>query len=210
MLRVSRGIVCALAAVVLSFGAATLQAQNKLAAAPPVTYDNKFEVYGGLNYMDFQAGQNLPQRMNLGGIETSATYWATRKLGVTADFRGDAGTTLVFPNPYTVKPLVTLFTGMAGFEYRGPKNQRFAVDYHAFGGVSAGNFSYTPIPANEFVGLYTNRVKPMYAFGGSLDLNRSKNLAIRLSPDLILEHFGTENRIFFQISAGLVYRIGKK
>ena len=62
----------------------------------------------------------------------------------------------------------------------------------------------------EDVGLYTNRTKPIAALGGSLDLNRSKNLAIRLSPDLILEHFGTETREFFAISAGVVYRFGKQ
>jgi hypothetical protein len=210
MLKVSRGTVCALAAVMSGFCASAMQAQAKLAAAAPVTYDNKFEVYGGIGYEDDQAGQTLPNRVSLGGIETSATYWVNRRFGATLDFRGDAGTTLVFPNPYTTRPLVVLYTGLGGVEYRGPKNQHFAVDYHAFGGVSAGDFTETPLPAGENVGLYTNRVKPMYAFGGSLDANRSKNLALRLSPDLILEHFGTENRIFFQISAGIVYRIGKK
>ena len=40
-----------------------------------MTYDNKYEVYGGLNYMNFQAGQNLPKRMNLGGGEFLGTYW---------------------------------------------------------------------------------------------------------------------------------------
>jgi len=35
-------------------------------------------------------------------------------------------------------------------------------------------------------------------------------MAIRLSPDLILEHFGTETREFFAISGGVVYRFSKK
>ena len=33
---------------------------------------------------------------------------------------------------------------------------------------------------------------------------------MRLSPDLILEHFGTETREFFAISGGVVYRIPNK
>ncbi len=205
-----KGLVCGVALAVLSLGTLNAHAQGKLSAAPPVTYDNKFEVYGGLSYMDFQAGQNLPNRMNLGGVEGSGTYWVTDHLGAVADFRGHAGTTAVFPNPYTVRPLVVIYTGMAGVEYRGPKNQRFAVDYHALGGVSAGDFTRTPLPAGENVGLYSNRVKPMFAVGGSLDYNRSKNFAIRLSPDMIFEHYGTETREFFQISAGIVYRIGKR
>ena len=159
---------------------------------------------------NFQAGQNLPKRMNLGGVEFMGTYWFTRKLGAAGDFRGEAGTTPVFPNPYTTRPLVVLYTGMGGVEYRGPRNQRFAVDYHALGGVSHGDFTETPLPAGENVGLYTNRTKPIFALGGSLDFNRSKNLALRLQPDLILEHFGTETREFFSLSGGIVYRLGKR
>ena len=183
---------------------------GKLAAAAPVTYDNRYEIYGGINLQNFQAGQNLPKRMNLGGVEVMGTYWLTGRLGVAGDFRGEAGTTPVFPNPYTSRPLVVLYTGMAGVQYRGPRNQRFAVDYHALGGVSHGDFTETPLPAGETVGLYTNRTKPIFALGGSLDYNRSKNLAFRLSPDLILEHFGTETREFFAISGGIVYRLGKR
>jgi hypothetical protein len=43
-----------------------------------------------------------------------------------------------------------------------------------------------------------------------LDFNRSKNWALRLSPDLILEHFGNEEREFFSISGGVVYRFPLK
>jgi hypothetical protein len=53
-------------------------------------------------------------------------------------------------------------------------------------------------------------MKPIAAIGGSVDINRSKNWAIRLSPDLILERFGSETREFFGISGGVVYRIGKR
>ena len=71
-------------------------------------------------------------------------------------------------------------------------------------------FTETPLPAGENVGLYTNRTKPMAAIGTSFDFNRSRNMAFRLSPDLILEHLGTETREFFAISGGVVYRFGKK
>ena len=47
--------------------ASRAQAQTRIGPAPPITYDNKYELYGGLNYMDFKAGENLPKRMNLGG-----------------------------------------------------------------------------------------------------------------------------------------------
>ena len=199
------------AALLAQAGQATAQS-TKLAAAPPVTYDNKYEIYGGINLQNFEAGQNLPKKMNLGGIEVLGTYWLTHRIGLGAEFRGEAGTTDVFPFPSTqnVRPLVVLYTGLFGAQFRGPKNQRAAINYHAYGGLSHGNFTHTEIPSNVNVGLYSNRTSPMFALGGSLDINRSKNLAFRLSPDLILEHFGTDTREFFAISGGVIYRFGKK
>ena len=216
MAGAARGIArrSAVAAVMVGLmaGAGKAMAQNegKLSAAPPVTYDNKYEIYGGIMLQNFQGGQDLPKRMNLGGIEALGTYWITTRVGVGGDFRGLAGTTPVFPNPYTSRPLVVLYEGMAGVDYRGPKGQRVAIDFHAYAGVGHGDFTETPLPAGENVGLYSNRTKPMGAVGASIDFNRSKNLALRLSPDLILEHFGTETREFFAISGGVMYRFGKK
>jgi hypothetical protein len=66
-------------------------------------------------------------------------------------------------------------------------------------------------PENAYlVGLYSDRTSPLFALGASVDVNRSRKWAIRLAPDLILEHFGTETREFFAISGGLVYRFGSK
>jgi hypothetical protein len=224
--RVLAGVVMA---GLLMAGAAQMQAQaatqqGKIGPAAPVSYDNRYEIYGGLNFMNFQAGQQLPTRMNLGGGEILATYWLTKRLGLGLDYRGEAGTTPVFPQAnvspyYIVRPLVYMHIGMVGAQYRGPKNQYAAINYHAYVGASHGVFDATQ-KANQpstgtsgfftQTGLYTNRTKPIAAIGGSLDINRSKNFAIRLQPDLILEHFGTETREFFAISGGVVYRFGKR
>src|SRR5665213_1965147 len=107
-------------------GAAAMgQAQGKLAAAPPVTYNNRYEVYGGLNFMNFQAGQNLSTRMNMAGGEILGTYWLTKRVGLAADYRVEAGTTPVFPsapippNPnYINRPLVYMNMGMLGAQLR--------------------------------------------------------------------------------------------
>ena len=112
--------------------------------------------------------------------------------------------------------------GMFGAQYRGPKNQHAALNYHAYGGVASGVFdagtqgagvgavgTTASSNANQ-VGLYANHTAPIFALGGSLDMNRSKNWAIRLSPDLILERFGNETREFFAISGGVVYRFPAK
>jgi len=220
-MSVAKGVAATAITLCLMAGTSELKAQEpaqtqsvgavgKLAAAAPPTYDNRYEIYAGINLQNDQAGQDLPKRINLGGVEVLGTYWLTHRWGIGADFRGEAGTTPVFPNPYTSRPLVVLYEGMLGAEYRGPKNNRAAINFHAYGGVVHGDFTETPLPPGENVGLYTDRTKPMGAVGASIDFNRSKNLAFRLSPDLILEHLGTETREFFAISGGVIYRFGKR
>jgi hypothetical protein len=221
------GVRCGLTivvAVAMVAGVSSAKAQTKLGPAAPVTYDNKYEIYGSLNYMDFKAGENLPKRMNLGGGEFLGTYWLTPKWGLGAEYRGEAGTTQVFPNAeiYGIhRPLVYMNMGLAGAQYRGPRNQYAAINYHAYGGIAYGVFNGGTAGAGpgdvgtatqnaEEVGLYSNHTAALFALGGSLDLNRSKNWALRLSPDLILEHFGNETREFFSISGGIVYRFPLK
>jgi hypothetical protein len=181
----------------------------KFGMIAPVTYDNKYELYGGINLMTFQAGQNLPKRMNLGGGEVLMTYWLTPKWGLGAEWRGEWGTTPVRPNiVFNGRALASLNGGLIGAQYRGPKNQYAALNFHGYAGAMYGKFDYTADPT--VMGMYTNRTKPMAALGASVDINHSKNVAIRISPDLILEHFGTETRQFFSLSGGVVYRFGKR
>ncbi|WP_035349540.1 hypothetical protein [Edaphobacter aggregans] len=184
--------------------------KTRFGQSAPVTYDNKWEIYGGINYMNFQAGQDLPKLMNLGGGEVLGTYWITPKWGLGAEWRGEWGTTPVKPNiVFNGRALASLNGALAGAQYRGPKNQYAALNFHGYFGAMYGKFDYTTDDPTT-LGMYTNRMKPMAALGGSVDINKSKNWAIRLSPDLILEHFGTETREFFAISGGVVYRIGKR
>lgn len=213
MHKAIQAMACFSAAAAMTLAAqGTAHAQGKLAAAAPVTYGNRYEVYGGVNFMNFQAGQNLPARMNLGGAEALGTYWLTSKIGLGGQFRFEGGTTPVFPSARnvnsTTRPVVYLYEGLFGAQYRGPKNQRAALNYHAYGGAAYGNFTSSNLQGD--VGLYSNHTAPLFALGASLDFNRSKKIAIRLSPDLILEHFGTEEREFFSVSGGVVYRFGNR
>ena len=53
-----------------------------MALAAPVTYDNKYEIYGGDQLHELHGGQELPKRMNMGGGEVLGTYWLKpRSLG---------------------------------------------------------------------------------------------------------------------------------
>ena len=200
------------------------QAQTKLGPAAPVTYDNKYEVYGGLNFMNFMAGQYLTRRMDFGGGELEGTYWLTRKWGLAAEYRGEAGTSPVGPNAgiYGIhRPLVYMNMVLFGAQYRWMQNQHAALDLHAYAGPSYGVFDAGtqgagPTPGvsatsnANIIGLYANHTAAIFALGGSVDMNRSKNWAVRLSPDLILDEFGSGTREFFAISGGVVYRIPVK
>jgi hypothetical protein len=214
-------------------GTAPVKPSTAAALAPTIgpTYDNKWDFYGGLSFMNGQAGQNLPKRYNMGGVELQATYWLgspssnsyiMKHLGATAEFRGGAGTTPLSPNQYNLNRVVVYQEiGAGGASWRGPKNRYVAIDYHALGGVTHGVFdnaiiNYPPgsqgvlPPTTNSVGLYSNRTAGWGAAGGSIDFNYSPKLAVRLSPDIIFEHFGTETREFFSISLGAMYRFGKK
>jgi hypothetical protein len=218
MMTITLNGILGLASLLAGTNAAMAQAvvvQNKFGQGAPVTYDNRYELYGGINFMNFQAGQDLPKRMNFAGGEALATYWLTRHLGLGLDYRGEAGTTPVLPNAFVNnRPLVYMNMLMVGAQYRGPKNHYAAINYHGYFGAADGVFSYStahvPPAAYKTIGLYTDRTKPIGAVGGSVDFNASKEFAVRLSPDLIFEHFGTETREFFAISGGIIYRFGKR
>src|ERR1700733_16045889 len=49
--------------------------KTKIALAAPVTYDNKYEFYVGLNFMNFQAGKTLPNPMYVRGPALVAPDW---------------------------------------------------------------------------------------------------------------------------------------
>jgi len=197
-------------------------------------YDNRWEIYGGLNFMNGQAGQNQPgRRYNMGGGEFMGTYWLggakVKRYGVVGDFRFGAGTTPV-TSPYYNRVVVMQFIPSGGVQVRGPHNRYAAIDFHALAGGTYGDFNYavnhypggSPVSAcaaqqgidgygnKGNLGLYCNHFAPYGAAGGSIDFNESGKLAIRLQPDLTFEHFGNELREYFAISMGAVYRFGHK
>ena len=212
----------------------TVQALN---AYTGPTYNNRYELFGGLNYSNGQAGQNLQSKYNMGGGEIMAAYWLgsapVGRLSVLADVRFDAGTTPTAPGPGNNQTIhlnrvfvyQEIFAG--GVQYRGFKNRYFAIDYHALAGASNGVYDHATLnypggspvsacPAQQAsgqignLGLYCDGIAPWAAAGGSIDFNESQRFAVRLSPEITFEHFGTETREYFSISGGLLYRFGKR
>jgi len=241
-------------AVSCLLGVSNIQAQSSSTTAAPGTtgvtasgaaaleqnaitkYDNRWDIYGGMLFMNGQAGQNLPKRYDMGGGELKGTYWLgshfhipSNHLGLAADYRFGAGTTPVLPQAAMFglnRILVYQDIVTGGLEYRGPKNRYVGINFQALAGAAHGTFDTAitgypktygnvpngipaeQLPTTAFVGVYSNRTSPWAAAGGSIDFNYAPKVAIRLQPDLIFEHYGTETREFFSISAGVVYRLG--
>ena len=217
-----RAVVSAALVTASAFTVASVaRAQDTFRPPPPLTYTEKYEVYGGINYLNGQAGQNLPKRYNMGGGEVMATYWLTPKYGIAADARYDAGTTPVLPGAQATspsiqtRPLVSQIIGMGGLQYHWFGNQHAGVNFHALAGVTHGTFDHSNPGLSSDVfygvtGLYSNRSSAMGVAGGSLDFNRSARLAIRISPEIVFEHFGNELREYVYVSGGVIYRFGER
>lgn len=208
----------------------TRETAAQLAPGRGPSYQNRWDVYGGLAFANGQAGQNLPKRFNMGGGEGQFTYWVPghldNRLGISADYRYGAGTTPVLPNHIYNRPLVMEHIFAGGAQWRGPRNRYMAINYHAFAGAAYGIFDRTtnsypfgPSPYSACpvqttgqignLGMYCNGMAPWAAVGGSIDFNQGPKFAVRLAPDLTFEHFGTETREFFGISLGVLYRGGR-
>ena len=201
-------------------------AESKIALAAPVTYDNKWELYAGINFMNFMAGQNLPKRMNLGGGEFLGTYWLeqTGFCGILAWERTIAakrGRRRCLARRqdcrYNARPAAGVYEhGHAGSAVSRAEEPVCGVEPPCLLRRVAWHVQSTPEEWHPQQRRF-RRSRSVYesdeadcGAGWEHRLQLSKKLAIRLSPDLILEHFGTETREFVAVSGGVVYRFGKK
>ena len=210
-------LMVAAAAILFSAGSRA-QAQNTTPVVAPnnalagVRYDYRWELYGGVAYTHFNAGQTLLQGANLGGFDIQGARFFTQRLAIAANVRGAYGTSGVVPNPYNIKgPFVSQHMFLVGPEYRGPSNEHVSMTFHALVGGAYGDFEKDlgGVPAGT-LGLFNNQFAFGSAFGGSIDLNRSPRLAFRISPDATFTNYGSAGlKDQFALSVGLVYRLGK-
>jgi hypothetical protein len=101
---------------------------------------------------------------------------------------------------------------LAGPEYRLKANEHAALLLHAFAGGAYGDFTSALNGVNPAsLGLFSNQFTVAGAFGGSIDLNRSPRLVVRIASDATMTDFG-HNGFAEQvaISVGVVYRMGRQ
>jgi len=187
-------------------------------------YDNKYEVYGGLNFMNFMAGQDLTRRMDFGGGELEGTYWLTRKWGLAAEYRGEAGTTPVLPmqasTEFTARWCIATWCSSAR-SIAGCRTSTRRSTCTRMAGLRMASSTQGPRePAGkstEHSGADRSSCWSLrQPHGSDLRAGRQRGhepveeLAVRLSPDLILDEFGSGRASSFAISGGIVYRIPVK
>jgi hypothetical protein len=199
-----------------------LEAQSAPVYRPPVVapneplaavrYDRRWELYGGFAYSHFDAGPNVLEGANLGGLDIQAARFFTKRWAAVANVRGYYGTSAAVPNHFGISgPFVSEHMFLAGPEFRGPSNEHASMTFHALFGGAYGLFDHAlgGVPPGE-VGFFNNQLAFGSAIGGSIDLNRSPRLALRISPDATLTNFGSAGiKEQFAISVGIVYRLGK-
>jgi hypothetical protein len=213
-------------ALIFVFGASVcslkLEAQSAPVYTPPavagneplagVRYDHRWEGYGGFAYSHFDAGPNVLEGANLGGFDIQIARFFTKRWAAVANARGYYGTSAAVPNHFGISgPFVSEHMFLGGGEYRGPSNEHASITLHALFGGAYGLFDHAlgGIPPGEG-GFFNNQLTFGSAIGGSIDLNRSPKLALRISPDATLTDFGSAGiKEQFAISVGIVYRLGK-
>ena len=116
------------------------------------------------------------------------------------------------PNDLNIHgPFIYEHQVLGGVSIRGPKNEHAALTFHALVGGAYGvfNSALNPGQTPQQFGMFGNGFALATALGGSLDLNRSPKLALRISPDYLLTNFGSTTQNEFAISVGILYRFTK-
>ena len=177
----------------------------------------RYEIYGGGTYFQGRAGQQLPDRYNLGGFDFLATYWASPRIGLAGGMRYGRGSTNVVVSPQSPSSSATIsqFIGLGGIRYRLISRGRVSLGIHALGGFGAADYQHSNpgIPADTYsaaTGLYKNGNSPIGIAGGDFEFRRNGRFGLRVAPEAFIESFGTDTRSFFSLSTGIFYRFGHR
>lgn len=178
------------------------------------TYTHRWEVYVGGEYMRFRPGPLL-HNSGMGGWILGATRYFTPRWGITADARGDYGNNSLGAvqgggnNTYNTKFAVFPFT--IGPQYRFYGSPKLSVSAAVQVGDIYGYFDKNtgPFPPAS-VGFYPASNVGAAIASLHLDYNLSPGLAIRLSPHMLLDHFGGNIDHNQGLMVGMVYRFGRQ
>jgi len=177
------------------------------------TYTHRWEVAGGGGYLRFRSGLFTQKNSEI-AFWLNTTYYFNRNLGLTGELRGAYGNAKI-PNlnPFAAlvgRPQISEYPFLIGPTYRFHLSQKSALSIFALSGTAIGKFdggSKGISAAN--LGLWpSTSARPVFSFGGNLDLNIYPNIAFRIAPSYTATTFGgsLQNNAGFEM--GVVYRFG--
>jgi hypothetical protein len=193
--------------LVLGLCAGVAAAQTAETSKTPYGYGN--DVFVGGSYMRAAAGPSLGST-NLGGWNVAVTHYFTPLLGFTADFDGDYGHASLSNSQFVANPFVYQHLFLAGPQIRWIRKERFSSSIRLLAGaVDAASNSDVEGISPTSLGLYPNTTKLAFKPGGAFDFNLSPRVALRFSSGALLERQNGDFQRIFNVSTGIVFRIGK-
>jgi opacity protein-like surface antigen len=155
----------------------------------------KAEIFGGYQYFHANSGVSGLSGFNLNGWNASASGFFSRNLGVTADFSGSYGT----PSVLAVGVKTNFYTFLFGPTVRVPNSSRLTPFAHVlFGGGRISGSAF---------GLSASSTDFTWAAGGGVDVNLSRNFAIRLGQaDFLQTRVSGSSQNNFRYSTGIVLK----
>jgi len=155
----------------------------------------KAEIFGGYQYFHANSGTSGLGGFNLNGWNASASGFFTRNLGVTADFSGSYGT----PSVLGVGVKTNFYTFLFGPTVRVPNSSRLTPFAHVlFGGGRLSGSAF---------GVSASSTDFTWAAGGGVDVNLSRNFAIRMGQaDFLQTRVAGSSQNNFRYSTGIVLK----
>jgi opacity protein-like surface antigen len=155
----------------------------------------KAEIFGGYQYFHANSGVSGLSGFNLNGWNASASGFFSRNLGVTADFSGSYGT----PSVLGVGVKTNFHTFLFGPTVRVPNSSRLTPFAHVlFGGGRLSGSAF---------GVSASSTDFTWAAGGGVDVNLSRNFAIRLGQaDFLQTRVAGSSQNNFRYSTGIVLK----
>jgi opacity protein-like surface antigen len=155
----------------------------------------KAEIFGGYQYFHADSGISGLSGFNLNGWNASASGFFSRNLGVTADFSGSYGT----PSVLGVGVKTNFYTFLFGPTVRVPNSSRLTPFAHVlFGGGRISGSAF---------GVSASSTDFTWAAGGGVDVNLSRNFAIRLGQaDFLQTRVAGSSQNNFRYSTGIVLK----
>jgi opacity protein-like surface antigen len=149
----------------------------------------KAEVFAGYQWTSVDFGSGV-SRQNFNGFNGAVTGYFNKNVGITADFSG---------NYKTIEGVsAKVYTYTFGPTFRVPMDKATPFFHALFGGAHASaNFEGSGGSSSGFA----------YAIGGGLDVNASKNVAIRIGQfDFLGTRIESTNQKNFRYSGGIVFK----